>query len=68
MKKLIMGMMVVAGAFAAFCDNTAAQPVDPNPLIVSQNLFGSIKVDTKSEFTMVAAPFEGFASQFDGHG
>lgn len=65
MKKLIMGMMVVAGAFAAFCDNTAAQPVDTNPLIVSQNLFGSIMVESRSEFTMVAVPFEGFASQFE---
>ena len=66
MKKLIMGMMIVAGAFAAFCEDTAAQPADNNPLVVSENLFGSIRVDTKSEFTMVAAPFEGFASQFKG--
>lgn len=65
MKKLIVGMMAAAIAFGAFCENTAAQPADNNPLVVSDNFFGSIRVDTKSEFTMVAAPFEGFASQFD---
>lgn len=65
MKKLIVGMMAAAIAFGAFCEDTAAQPADNNPLVVSDNFFGSIKVDTKSEFTMVAAPFEGFASQFD---
>lgn len=58
MRKLIVGMMVAAFALGAFCE-------DNNPLIVSDNLFGSIKLDTKSEFTMVAAPFEGFASQFE---
>lgn len=61
MKKLIVGMMAAAFALGAFCEGE-----DPNPLIVSDNLFGSIKVDSKSEFTMVAVPFEGFASQFSG--
>ena len=60
MKKLIVGMMAAAFALGAFCEGE-----DNNPLIVSDNLFGSIKLDTKSEFTMVAAPFEGFASQFE---
>ena len=57
MKKLTMGMMTAALALAAFCEVT--------PALVSENFFGSIKVDSKSEFTMVAAPFEGFASSFD---
>jgi hypothetical protein len=57
MKKLMMGMMVTAFASVAFCDVT--------PALVSENLFGSIEVKSKSEFTLVAVPFEGFASQFD---
>ena len=60
MKKLMLGMMVTALALGALGED------DANPLIVSENFFGSIKVDSKSEFTMVAAPFEGFASQFEG--
>ena len=70
MKKLIIGMMAAAFALVAFCegdDNNSPIVSDsnPNPLIVSDNAFGSIKVNTKSEFTMVAVPFEGFASQFE---
>lgn len=60
MKKLTLGIMAVAFALGVF-----GQIGDNNPLIVSDNAFGSIKVDSKSEFTMVAAPFEGFASQFE---
>lgn len=56
MKKLVMGMMVTAFASVAFGDVT--------PAIVSENFFGSIEVKSKSEFTLVATPFEGFASQF----
>lgn len=56
MKKLMIGMMATAFASVALCDVT--------PALVSENLFGSIEVKSKSEFTFVAVPFEGFASQF----
>ena len=57
MKKLMIGMMATAFASVTFGDVT--------PALVSENFFGSIKVDSKAEFTLVATPFEGFASQFE---
>ena len=59
MKKLMMGMMVTAFASAAFCDVA--------PALVSENLFGSVRIDSRSAFTMVGVPFEGFAGQFEGN-
>lgn len=68
MKKMIIGMIAAVIAQVAFCDVT--------PALVSENLFGSIKVssitidpdkegDNLREYAMVAVPFEGFASSFD---
>ena len=52
-----MGMIAAAFAQVAFSDVT--------PALVSENLFGSIRIDSKSAFTMVGVPFEGFAAQFE---
>ena len=57
MKKLMLGMMTAVLALGAFCEVT--------PALVSENLFGSIRIDSKSAFTMMGVPFEGFDSQYE---